>query len=259
MAGMKILTGFFSLIGNLSSFGLRALAAVFAPPYEWLYFVIQIEAIGWQSLPLITAAGLALGVVMTLHTRSGLVTFGAEAWAPALQSQSFFNELGPLVTGLLVAGRAGAGIGAELANMRVTEQIDALEVLSFDSFKFLCVTRIVACIFVLPLLTVFMDFAGLMGGFLSEFMISHMSLQLYAASAFRNMGWANFIPPTLKTSMFGFIIGTVSCYYGYTINEGSDGVRRAATNSVVLSSLLIILSDVILVKLIFFFFPGDAL
>jgi phospholipid/cholesterol/gamma-HCH transport system permease protein len=256
---MKLLTGFFSLIGNLSAFGLKALADAFAPPYEWQYFAMQVEAIGWQSLPLISAAGLAIGVVMTLHTRSSLVSFGAEAWAPNLQSASFFNELGPLVTGLLVAGRAGAGIGAELANMRVTEQIDALEVLSFDSFKFLCVTRIVACIFVLPLLTVFMDFAGLIGGFLSEYMISHMSLQLYVSSAFSNMGWANFIPPTLKTTVFGFIIGTVSCFYGFTINEGSDGVRRAAMNSVVLSSLLIILSDVTLVKLIFFFFPGDAL
>ena len=256
---MKILTSFFSLIGNLSLFGVRALVAVFAPPYEWQYFVIQIEAIGWQSLPLISAAGVALGVVMTLHTRSSLVTFGAEAWAPNLQAESFFNELGPLVTGLLVAGRAGAGIGAELANMRVTEQIDALEVLSLDSFKFLCVTRILACIFVLPLLTVFMDFTGLLGGFFSEYMISHMSFQMYVTGAFGSMGWANFIPPTLKTCVFGFIIGTVSCFFGYTINEGSDGVRRAATNSVVLSSLLIILSDVVLVKFIFFFFPGDAL
>jgi phospholipid/cholesterol/gamma-HCH transport system permease protein len=259
MAGMKIITGFFSLIGNLSCFGLRALAAVFVPPYEWQYFVLQIEAIGWQSLPLISAAGLALGVVMTLHTRSSLVSFGAGAWAPNLQSQSFFNELGPLVSGLLVAGRAGAGIGAELANMRVTEQIDALEVLSFDSFRLLCVTRILACILVLPLLTVFMDFAGLLGGFFSEYMISHMSFQLYVASAFNSLAWANIIPPTLKTCIFGFIIGTVSCYFGYTTNEGSDGVRRAATNSVVLSSLLIILSDVVLVKLIFFFFPGDAM
>jgi phospholipid/cholesterol/gamma-HCH transport system permease protein len=104
-----------------------------------------------------------------------------------------------------------------------------------------------------------MDFAGLLGGFFSEYMISRMSFQHYVASAFSSLGWANFIPPTLKTCVFGFIIGTVSCYFGYTTNEGSDGVRRAATNSVVLSSLLIILSDVVLVKLIFFFFPGDAM
>jgi phospholipid/cholesterol/gamma-HCH transport system permease protein len=259
MVGMPIVINLFSLIGNLTYFGLRAIAAAIVPPYEGRYFLAQVEAIGWQSLPLISAAGLALGVVMTLHTRSTLASLGAEAWAPALQSASFFNELGPLVTGLLVAGRAGAGIGAELANMRVTEQIDAIEVMSIDSFRFLVVTRILACILVLPLLTVFMDFTGLLGGFASEHFISHMSFQFYVDSAFSSVGWANFIPPTLKTCFFGLIIGTVSCFYGYTMNEGSDGVRRAATNSVVLSSLLIILSDVLLVKLIFFFFPGDAL
>ena len=105
---MDTVIGFFTLIGNFASFGLRALAAAFVPPFEWQYFLAQVEAVGWQSLPLIAAAGLALGVVMTLHTRSLLVSLGAGAWAPTLQSASFFNELGPLVTGLLVAGRAGA-------------------------------------------------------------------------------------------------------------------------------------------------------
>ena len=148
---------------HLDVYKRQALGAAFVPPFEWQYFLIQVEATGWQSLPLIAAAGLALGVVMTMHTRSLLVSLGAGAWAPTLQSASFFNELGPLVTGLLVAGRAGAGIGAELANMRVTEQIDAIEVFSIDSFKFLVVTRILACILVLPLLTVFMDTTGLLG------------------------------------------------------------------------------------------------
>ena len=115
-----------------------------------------------------------------------------------------------------------------------------------------------ACTLALPLLTVFMDFAGLLGGFLSEHFISHISMQLYLARAFSGVGWANYIPPTIKTCAFGFIIGVVSCYFGYTINEGSDGVRRASTNSVVLSSLLVILCDVILVKGIFFLFPSSA-
>jgi phospholipid/cholesterol/gamma-HCH transport system permease protein len=167
--------------------------------------------------------------------------------------------LGPLVTALLVAGRVGSGIGAELANMRVTEQIDAIEVMSVDAFRLLVVTRIVACVLVLPLLTVFMNFTSLIGGFFSEYLVNRMSFHSYVISAFSSVGWANFIAPTLKTCVFGFIIGTVSCFYGYTIKGGSDGVRRAATNSVVTSSLLIILSDVVLVKLIFFFFPGDAL
>jgi phospholipid/cholesterol/gamma-HCH transport system permease protein len=252
-------TSFLALIGQVSAFGMRAIASVFVPPFEWQYLVSQIGNIGVDSVGLICAAGLALGVVMTLHTRSSLVAFGAEALIPTLQSASFFNELGPLVTGLLISGRVGAGIGAELANMRATEQIDAIEAMSIDSFKFLVVTRIAACIIVLPLLTIFMDITGLLGGFFSEFVVSHMSFQEYIYSAFNNVSWVNFIAPTLKTTVFGFLIGTISCYYGFTINEGSDGVRRAATSSVVLSSLMVILSDVILVKIIFFFFPGGAL
>jgi phospholipid/cholesterol/gamma-HCH transport system permease protein len=250
---------FLSLLGNIAIFGLRAIASAFAPPYEWQYLLMQIRDIGWQSVPLISAAGFALGVVMTLHTRSLLASFGADAWAPTLQSTTFFNELSPLVTSLLVAGRAGSGIGAELANMRVTEQIDAIEVMSLDSFKLLVVTRIVACTLVLPLLTVFMNLTSMLGGFLSEYLLNRMSFHLYLVNAFSSVGWANFIPPTFKTCVFGFIIGTVSCFYGYNITGGSDGVRRAATNSVVTSSLLIIMSDVVLVKLIFFLFPGDAI
>jgi phospholipid/cholesterol/gamma-HCH transport system permease protein len=246
-------------VGELSYFGVRALAGVFVPPYEWQIFLAQIEEIGARSVPLIAAAGAALGVVMTLHTRSTLISFGAEAWAPTLQAAAFFTELGPLVTALLIAGRVGAGIGAQLATMRESEQIDAMEAMSIDSFKLLVVTRVLACIAVLPLLTLFMDFTSLLGGFASEYFSVHMSFELYSNRAFSNISWATFIPPTLKTSVFGFIIGAVSCFFGYTINEGSVGVRRAATNSVVLSSLLIILSDVILVKIIYFFFPGSAL
>ena len=219
----------------------------------------QIAEIGWRSLPLVAAAGFAVGVVTTLHTRTTLVQFGAEAMIPNLQSMSFFNELGPLLAALLVAGRVGAGIGAELANMRVTEQIDAVESLSVDSVKLFVVPRIVACAICLPLLTVFVDFAGLAGGYMAEYLSSHISLRLYMGEAFRSVHLPNFVPPTLKTAVFGLIIGTVSCFFGYTINEGSSGVRRAATTSVVLSSLLVILSDVILVKIIFFLFPEQAL
>jgi phospholipid/cholesterol/gamma-HCH transport system permease protein len=252
-------TDFFSFVGGLSRFGVKSLASAFTPPYEWQFFLVHLEDIGWRSLPLIAAAGLALGVVTALHTRGTLVSFGAEALIPSLQSASFFNELGPLVTGLLISGRVGAGIGAELSNMRGTEQIDAIEAMSADSFKSLVVTRVLACIIVLPMLTVFMDLTGLLGGFFSERMASHISLQLYIHRAFSTVSWANFVAPTLKTCVFGFIIGAVSCFYGYTINEGSSGVRRAATSSVVLSSLLVIVSDVFLVKLIYFFFPGKAL
>ena len=141
----------------------------------------------------------------------------------------------------------------------MTEQIDGIESLSIDSFKFLVVPRVVACVIALPLLTLFMDFSGLLAGFVAEYASSHISFHLYITRAFASVNWANFIPPTLKTAVFGFIIGTVSGYFGYTTNEGAQGVGKAATNSVVLSSLLVIVSDVILVKCIAFGFPGSAL
>ncbi len=256
---MNVVGRVFSTIGAVTLFGLRALRDVFRPPLEIAYFIKQIQEIGVGSLSLILASGFALGVVMTLHTRTTLVQFGAAAEIPSFQSMAFFNEIGPLVAGLLIAGRVGAGIGAQLANMRATEQIDAIETLSVNSFKLLVVTRIAACTLTLPLLTLFMDFAGILGGFLSEHLISHLSWRLYVSRAFEGVALANFLPPTFKTAVFGFLIGTVSCFFGYTTNEGSDGVRRASTNSVVVSSLVIILADVVLVKAIFFFFPDQAI
>ena len=250
---------FFEFIGAVTIFGIRAIARIFRPPFELKQMWMQLAEIGSRSLPLVAMAGLALGVVLTEHTRSSLVSFGATASIPEVQSIAFFVEIGPLIAALLVAGRVGAGIGAVLANMRTTEQIDAIEVLSIDSFNFLVVPRIVACIIALPILTLFMDFAGLSGGFLFEHFLSQISLQLYVTRAFKGLLWSNFIPPTFKTSAFGFIIGTVSSFLGYTTNEGAEGVGRAATNSVVFSSLLIIVADVILVKCILLTFPESAI
>jgi phospholipid/cholesterol/gamma-HCH transport system permease protein len=245
--------------GELGLFASRAARRAVIRPFEFQMLLRQIEEIGWKSLPLLVASGFAVGLVLTLHTRNSLIRFGAEAMIPTVQSLAFFNEIGPLVAGLLMAGRAGAGIGAELANMRVTEQIDAIEALSVDSFKLLVIPRILACMVALPLLTVFMDAAGLTGGYLIEQGISHLSPRLYLDRAFSQIGWATFVPPTLKTTVFGFIIGLVSSYFGYTTNEGASGVGRASTNSVVLSSLLIIFADVLLVKIIFFVFPDTAI
>jgi len=246
-------------IGAVSLFAVRVVVDFFRPPFEGAQMLRQIAEAGFESLPLVMASGFALGTVMALHTRSTLVTFGAASLIPSVQALSFFLEIGPLVAGLLLAGRVGSGIGAVLANMRATEQIDGIESLSIDAFKFLVVPRVVACVVALPLLTLFMDFSGVMGGFLSEFFTSHISFQLYITRAFSDLGWSNFIPPTLKTSVFGFIIGVVSSYFGYTTDEGAQGVGKAATNSVVVSSLLIILADVILIKFIFFAFPDNAL
>jgi phospholipid/cholesterol/gamma-HCH transport system permease protein len=246
-------------IGTVTQFGFRVVVDLLRPPLEAAQIVRQLAEAGSKSLLLVIASGFALGTVMTFHTRSTLVTFGAGAMIPTVQSLAFFVEIGPLVAGLLLAGRVGSGIGAVLANMRATEQIDSIESLSIDSFKFLVVPRVVACVIALPLLTLFMDFSGLLGGFLSEFASSRISFHLYITRAFEDLEWSNFIPPTLKTAVFGFIIGTISSFFGYTTNEGAHGVGKAATNSVVVSSLLIILADVILIKCIFFAFPENAL
>jgi phospholipid/cholesterol/gamma-HCH transport system permease protein len=249
----------FEIAGKVSLFGLRAAIDSFRPPLEGAQIVRQLAEVGSKSLTLVIASGFALGAVMTLHTRSTLVTFGATAVIPTVQALAFILEIGPLVTGLLVAGRVGSGIGAVLANMRATEQIDGIESLSIDSFKFLVVPRIVACTLALPILTLFMDFSGLLGGLFSEYATSRLSPELYFFRAFSGFEWSNFWPPTFKTCVFGFTIGTISTFFGYTANEGAQGVGRAATNSVVTSSLLIILLDVLLIKLIFFVFPESAL
>ncbi|HVO92815.1 MAG TPA: ABC transporter permease [Terriglobales bacterium] len=253
------LTSPLETIGSVALFALRVIRDAFHAPFELFYLWQEIADQGWRSLPLIVSSGLAMGMVMTLHTRNELIKFGASASIPQVQALSFFVEIGPLVAALLLAGRVGAAMGASLAEMRATEQIDAIEALSIDSFKLLVVPRVAACFLALPLLTTFMDFCGVLSGFLSEHFLSHISLQLYVSRAFRGVEWSNFIPPTLKTAVFGFIIGTVSCFFGYTTDEGAEGVRKAATSSVVVSSLLIILADVILVKIIFVMFPQSAL
>jgi phospholipid/cholesterol/gamma-HCH transport system permease protein len=228
------------------------------PPYEFKETWRQVFEIGWRSLPLVALSGFAIGVVLSMHTRASLERFGAEAMIPAGLAIALVRETGPLAAGLLVAGRVGAGIGAELGAMKVTEQIDALEAVAVDSFKFLAVTRILACILAMPLLTTVMDFAGIAGGYVAESSMSGMSAQLYFHRAFSMIEFSDFIPATIKTAVFGFIIGTVASYLGFTTSRGTEGVGRASTSSVVLASVCIILVNVVLVKLIFFVFPVRA-
>lgn len=247
---------FFGSVGEVGLFGFRAIRDAFRPPFELSEIVNQIVEIGWRSGPLIIVSGFAFGVVIALETRASMMSFGAQAMIPAAVSLGIFRDTGPLITALLVAGRVGAGIGAQLAGMRVTEQIDALEALAIDSFKYLVVTRVAACVIAIPILTVLFGFSGLLGGMASDLMALHMSARLFLTGAFGAMGWVDYIPPTLKTVVFGFIIGTLSCYLGYTATQGAAGVGRASTRSVVYSSLLVIMADAILVKGILFWFPG---
>jgi phospholipid/cholesterol/gamma-HCH transport system permease protein len=242
-------------VGEVSIFGVRALFEAFRPPYEFREIIRHIFDIGWRSTPLIATAGFAIGVVLSMHTRASLERFGAEAMIPAGLAIALVRETGPLITALLVAGRVGAGIGAELGAMKVTEQIDALEAVAVDSFKFLAVTRILACIVALPLLTTMANICGILGGYLAESTISGMSWELYMNRAFSLIEFSDLIPATLKTMVFGMIIGTVGCYLGFATTQGTEGVGRTSTRSVVMSSILIIVANVVLVKLIFFLFP----
>ncbi len=230
----------------------------FRGPKEFEEITRQIIEIGSRSAPLIAACGLAVGVVLSLHTRASMTRFGASSMIPALLTISMFRELGPLVCGLLVSGRVGAGIGSELAGMRISEQIDALESLGVDSFKYLVVTRVAACIIAMPVLTLIMDFSGAVGGLLAEVVATHVSASYFIYRAFSAMVWSDYIPTTLKTTVFGLLIGTLSTYLGYNASHGATGVGRASTRSVVLCSLVLILVDVILVKLTFFWFPQQG-
>ena len=250
-----LVLGVLAWIGDVALFGARALYQAVLPPYEFKEIWRQVFEIGWRSLPLIALSGLAIGVVLSMHTRASLERFGAEAMIPAGLAIALIRETGPLTAGLLVAGRVGAGIGAEIGAMKVTEQIDALEAVAVDSFKYLAVTRILACIIAMPLLTAVIDFCGIFGGYIAESSISGMSASLYFHRAFSIVEFSDFIPATFKTAVFGLIIGTVAAYLGFNTTQGTEGVGRTSTSSVVLSSICIILVNVVLVKLIFFVFP----
>lgn len=244
--------------GRAMVFAGRALRELFRPPFEFAETARQVYEIGWCSLPLITAAGYAVGIVLSMHTRASLERFGAEALVPAALALAFVRETGPLVVGLLVSGRVGAGVGAELGAMKVTEQIDALEAVAVDSFKFLVVTRVAACMIAMPILTGVMNFMGIVGGWTAESAVSGMGFQAYFRSAFSLLQFTDYIPATLKTMVFGFIIAVTASYLGTHTSGGTRGVGHAATRSVVTASILMIAANVVLVRFIFFLFPETA-
>jgi phospholipid/cholesterol/gamma-HCH transport system permease protein len=252
---MSYVISFFEWFGDLGILFGRTAKSVFARPFEFREFVRQLDAIGSKSLPLVALAGAATGVVLSLQTRDSLTRFGAKSLLPEVIVFSLIRESGPVITGLVVSGRAGAGIGAELGSMRVTEQIDAMEASAVNPYKFLASTRVLACILMLPLLTLAADFFGIVMGWIATTLADPMSLQLFLHNGFKEVGFDDFLPPTLKTAVFGLIIGAVSCFQGMRTKGGTEGVGRAATSSVVLSSLFLILADVVLVRFLLVFFP----
>ncbi|HTG99913.1 MAG TPA: ABC transporter permease [Vicinamibacterales bacterium] len=251
-------TSFLAGVGDAALFASKALRSVWTPPFEVGETIRQIYELGFRSAPLIAVSGMAVGVVLSMHTRASLERFGAESMIPAGLAIALVRETGPLTAGLLLSGRIGAGIGAELGAMRVTEQIDALEASAVDAFRYLVVTRVIACVIALPILTTVMNFAGMLGGFLAEMTATGMPFHLYMKRAFSLVGVTDYVPATLKTMVFGFIIATTASYLGFNTESGTEGVGRASTRAVVLSSILIIVTNVVLVRFIFFIFPEAA-
>jgi phospholipid/cholesterol/gamma-HCH transport system permease protein len=247
-------SGFFEWFGSLGIFSWRVLKAAATPPFEFKELIRQLDDVGSKSLPLVALAGAAIGAVLSMEVRSSMTRFGATSLLPSAVIFSIIQEMGPTVTGLVVSGRVGAGIGAELASMKVTEQIDAMEASAVNPYRLLAATRILACILMLPLLTAAADACGILMGWIAQTLVAPISLHQFIDSGFRGATLSDFLPPTFKTAVFGLIIGLIACFQGMRTRGGAEGVGRAATNSVVLASLFVILADVVLVKLILVIF-----
>jgi phospholipid/cholesterol/gamma-HCH transport system permease protein len=251
----KTFVSFFEWFGELGLFFKNTAHASFTGAFEGREFLRQLDTAGSKSLPLIALAGAATGAVISMQTRVSLIRFGAKSMLPAIIIFSLIKETVPIITGLVASGRIGAGFGAELGAMRVTEQIDAMEASAVNPYKFLVSTRVLACILALPLLTLAADFCGIITGWIATTLAEPMSFQFFLNNGLKGVTFDDFLPPTFKTVVYGLIIGMVSCFQGMNTRGGADGVGRAATSSVVLSSLFIIVADVVLVRLIIVFFP----
>ncbi|GAA4280984.1 ABC transporter permease [Gaetbulibacter aestuarii] len=203
---------------------------------------------------LVGVTAFIIGLVITLQTRPTLEEFGAESWMPSMVSISIIREIGPVIIALTFAGRIASGIGAELGSMRVTEQIDAMEVSGTNPFKFLVVTRVLATTLMLPLLVILGDAIALYGSFIIEHLKGDVSFQLYFNKVFNALEFGDIIPATIKTFFFGFAIGLVGTFKGYYCSKGTVGVGSAANSAVVFSSMLLFIIDFIAVFVTDIFF-----
>jgi phospholipid/cholesterol/gamma-HCH transport system permease protein len=249
------INGFLEWFGQLGIFIWQVLRATVRRPFEGRELIRQLDEIGSKSLPMVALAGAAIGAVLALESRHSLIRFGAKAMLPAAIVFSIIHETGPVVTGLVVSGRVGAGIGAELGSMKVTEQIDAIESSGVNPYKLLAFTRILACTLMLPLLTLAADFAGITTGWIANTLAEPISLHKFLHAGLGGASFSDFLAPTFRTMVFGMIIGVIACFQGMRSQGGTEGVGHSATSSVVLSSLFVMLADVILTKLILVFFP----
>jgi len=234
-------------VGELSYFAGRFFKEVFSRPFELKELMRQCYQMGNKSLVLVGVTGFILGLVMTLQTRPTLMEFGAESWMPSMVGISIVREIGPVIIALICAGRISSGIGAELGSMRVTEQIDAMEVSGTNPFKYLVVTRILAATLMIPLLIIYGDAIALLGSALIENLKGDVSFLLFFNNVFDALEYSDINPAIVKSFFFGFAIGLVGCFKGYNCERGTVGVGEASNSAVVFTSMLLFIIDFIAV------------
>lgn len=222
---------------------------VFTGGFEWSEFVRQCYEIGYRSFTLVGITSFIMGVVLTLQSRPTLVKFGANSMLPLMVCVSIIREIGPVITAIICAGKISSGIGAELGSMKVTEQIDAMDVSGANPMQYLVVTRILATTLMIPLLTLMGDVVGLLGSFLAVNLADHTSWALYFHKCVNSIAFSDLLPAFVKTIFFGFAVGFVGCYKGYNSNSGTESVGRAANSAVVSASLWIFFLDVVAVQI----------
>lgn len=240
---------FFIETGDITMFAMRFFREGLIPPYEFKEIIRQSYIIGYKSLPLVGITGFIMGLVLTIQSRPTLVEFGAESWLPAMVAVSIVREIGPVLTALICAGKIGSSIGAELGSMKVTEQIDAMEVSGTNPFKYLVVTRIAACTLMLPVLVVFADTIGIFGSYIGVNIKGYVSYSLFFSQVFETLEFSDLLPSISKSYFFGLAIGLIGCYKGYNSNKGTEGVGRSANSAVVVSSLLVFILDLVAVQI----------
>lgn len=249
----KGLIEFLNEAGEIARFAGKFFKQVLRPPYEFKEVLKQAFEIGYRSLSLVSITSFIIGLVLTLQSRPTLVEFGAEAWLPSMVGISIIRELGPVVIALICAGKIGSSIGAELGSMKVTEQIDAMEVSGTNPFKYIVVTRILSTTLTIPILIIIGDAVALYGSYLAVNIRGSVSFTLFFKQVFDSLEFSDVVPAFIKTFFFGFAIGLIGCYKGYNSKKGTEGVGRSANSAVVVGSLLVFIIDLIAVQITEFF------
>jgi phospholipid/cholesterol/gamma-HCH transport system permease protein len=235
--------------GDFTLFFLRFLKESVRRPFEGKEFLIQCYKMGNKSLPLVLVTAFIMGLVLTLQTRPSLVSFGAESLLPGMVSVSVIKEIGPVITAIICAGKISSRVGAELGSMRVTEQIDAMEVSAINPFRYLVVTRVLAATCMLPVLVVFADTISIFSSWIAYNIHGDMSLMSYFSRALSKLGWIDIVPSLIKSVLFGTAIGIVGSYKGFSVVGGTASVGKAANSAVVTASLAIFFIDMITVQI----------